>query len=208
MVKLCGKETSTLSIVSLIATAALFIASLIVLIIGGITISYAGDVENLPNFAIANCTVSAVQVATLAGCAFNPNDYGPSYYDEWIAVWQCRETGASIVEDPFSSRFSPNSASRDRNDYPLNVSQVVMCNTVNPPVMYPNADHTRATGCQVWSTCFFDVDMVKYMQLNGVSDRQRGFVLLFTGIALLGISFVFCIVYLVSVWRAYSYVAV
>ena len=115
MVKVCGKETSILSIVSLSATVALFIGSMIVLGIGGVTLNYAGDVENLPNFAIANCTISAVQVVTLKDCGINGGDYGPSHYDEWIAVWQCQETGASIVENPFSARFTASSASRDQN---------------------------------------------------------------------------------------------
>lgn len=205
MVKVCGKETSALTVGSLIASIVLFLGSMIVIIIGGVTLYYAGDVENLPNFAVRNCTVSAVQVTTLTDCGVNGGDYGPPYYDEWIAVWKCQETGASIVENPFSSRISASSASRDQADYPIGASQAVMCNTVDPPVLYPNSDYTQATGCQVWSTCFFDVQMIQYMMANSESDRKRGFILLFTGIGLVGISLIFFFVYIASICRANTY---
>jgi hypothetical protein len=208
MVRICHTEISNVTIVSLTASVALFICSIIVMSIGGSNIHYAGDVENVPNFAPVNCTISAVQVVILPKCAIGSTDFGGRPIDKWIAVWQCQETGASIVENPFAAKLYKQSATNDQGDYSLGASQVVMCNAVNPPVTYPNSDYTPNTGCQVWSTCFFDVTMIEYMKANGKTDKARGFALLFTGLALLGLCLIFVIVYVKSWPRSTSYSAV
>ncbi len=203
MVKLCGQEISNHTVATLSSSIILFVGSIIIIVVASIFIGYAGDIESLPNFGPANCTISKVQVTTLTNCGINAGDYGPPYFNEWIAVWKCKETGASIVENPFAGRFFPQSAYNDQNDYDLDTTHMVMCNTVNSPMLYPTV--TFVTGCQVWSTCFFDVATIKYMQENGESDNRKGFILLFTGIGLLVLSGVMLSVWAISIWKKNGY---
>ncbi len=210
MVKLCGYNFSKPLIAAVLLTALLLIGSIVVMSVGGVLIHYAGDIENLPNFAETNCTIAAVEVATLIDCGTAETEYSSTRYTEWTAVWQCQESGASIVENPFSSRSYRSWALNDRGDYTINSTAVVMCNIVDLPCPFPVVEAKALTQCQVWSTCFFDVEMVKYMQENSESDQHKGYILLFTGIAIMVISACMgmAIVYRQTIYESTTYTQV
>jgi hypothetical protein len=149
------------------------------LLIAGITIvATPYDFENLPYFADTQCTPVSVTVVKMPLCDVVIDSEGSrDYYDEYGAIWKCQETGATIMENPFAGNRQQKIAENSINDFPLQVTQNVSCNTKNPPIQYPG--WTNFFQCQVWNVCFFDTDMIEDLQANSLNRYQRGFHLLY-----------------------------
>lgn len=157
-----------------------------------LTVPY--DFENLPYFAPTTCTPINVTVVKMFNCDEMKTEYGTTYQSEWIAIWKCQETGASLVEHPFAANPQESIAKNDVNDYPLNVLQDITCNTRVPALQYPG--WSNFFGCQVWSTCFFDIDMIEDLQQNAQSRYNRGYHFLIACSIFAGLSVVFIVAYL------------
>lgn len=80
---------------------------------------------------------------------------------KWIMVWT-DGVGRQIVENPFSLRDTRAQAIADRDETKLAINRTCMCRTFtrvsNDSIISANDN------CQVWETCIFNTDFVKYMQ--------------------------------------------
>ena len=182
-----------LLIVMWTATVVTFIASIALVSAGlGIT-QYPIDFANLPNFGNATCTPDAVTTIELNRCyQHSDGDGAIDYYIEWIAVWRCRETGASIVDDSFAAVSSSAVANNSATNYPLGVTEDVFCNQVVPPSSYPNV--VNFGQCQVWNACFFDVSMILDLQANAKNKYDEGLRILYASAGVFG----FCLMLFVA----------
>lgn len=165
-------------------------------------ISVPYDFENLPNFADTQCTPINVNVAKMENCGSLDYEYGTSYYSEYVAVWECKESGASIIENPFAGNRQKSIAKNNMDDYPLNVIQNVSCNNVNLPAKYPNLQSFYQ--CQVWNTCFFDVAMIKDFQENALERYNKGYHLLYATAALAGVLAILFIIFLIVCFNCFN----
>jgi len=183
MVNTCCGEKSKCGIIAMISTIVSFVALFAVFIAGITIVSTPYDFENLPYFADTQCTPSAVLVVKMPLCdATSDAEGGTNYYDEYVAIWKCQETGATILENPFAGNRQEQIAKNSINDFPLQVTQNVSCNTKNPPIQYPGWKNFFQ--CQVWNTCFFDTDMIEDLQANAYDRYQRGYHLLYASAGL------------------------
>lgn len=191
----CGRDLSNCATFGLVVTAIIFVTFFAVLIAGITIVATPYDFENLPYFADTKCTPIAVTVVTMPNCDTTATESGTIYYDQYVAIWQCKETGASILENPFAGNRQESIARNSIGDFPLKITQNVSCNTVNLPVQYPG--WKNFWGCQVWNTCFFDTDMIKDLQANAQTRYNRGFHLLYASAGLAGLSVICFIVSMV-----------
>lgn len=186
-----------IGIISFVVSAILAVASSVVLLSGLTIVASPYDYENLPNFAPSQCTTSAVTVVLMKRCEVFRGEFDDAYFDEWVAVWRCRETGASIIENPFAANRRKTVAVNNMNDYPLEVLQNVTCNTINLPAEYPSV--TNFFQCQVWNTCFFDVDMIEDLQENAAKRYERGHNLLYASAGLFVASCIFFVIFMLDI---------
>ena len=133
----CGNEASKSGMLGFISIIVFLTASFAVMIAGVTIVVTPYDFENLPYFATTQCTPVNVTVVKMPLCDVIRSEYGTGYYDEWIAIWKCLETGASLVENPFAGNGQQSIAMNSMNDFPLGVLQNISCNTLNLPVQYP-----------------------------------------------------------------------
>lgn len=98
-----------------------------------------------------------------------------------------------ILLNPFSGDTNKDLIIRSINDFPLNVTQNVTCNSVNLPTQYPGWKNFYE--CQVWNTCFFDVDMIEDLQENAEIRYNRGYHLLY---ASAGLAVAFIVLLIIS----------
>lgn len=193
----CCAERSKGGIISLVLTMVTFVAFFAVLIAGITIVATPYDFENLPYFSIIQCTPIAVSIIYMPLCdEVNDGDGGIYHYDEYAAIWQCKETGATIMENPFAGNRQRQIAENSMDDFPLNQIQNVSCNTKNLPAQYP--DWTNFFQCQVWNTCFFDTDMIEDLQANSLNRYQRGFHLLYASAGIGALCLVSFIVFIVD----------
>jgi hypothetical protein len=179
-----------MNLTALIVTGLAFVAVLV----AGITIvATPYDFANLPYFEQTQCTPVAVTVVKMPLCDVVSDEFGTEYYDEYVAIWKCNETGASILENPFSGNRQESIAQNNANNYPLNIIQNVSCNSKNLPIAYPGWKNFFQ--CQVWNTCFFDTDMIEDLQINSQDRYNRGFHLLYASIPLFVALVVFFIIF-------------
>jgi len=180
-------------------TAIIVVTASVAVLVAGIALrQYPIDYDNLPNFGNSSCTPTAVTTIKLDNCFVTTDAEGStSAHSEWIAVWKCQETGASIVEDPFSAVNSQTVADNSNNDYPLGVAQDVYCNKVNLPITYPNV--VNFNQCQVWNACFFDVSMIIDLQANAQNRYNQGLHLLLASAGLFGLSIILAVICVVTV---------
>jgi hypothetical protein len=154
-------------------------------LIAGVTLrQYPIDYVSLPNFKNASCTPVEVTTIKFENCFVTTDSESSAvtYSSEWIAVWKCQETNASVVEDPFSAVSSQTVADNSNHDYPLGVTQDVYCNKVTLPSSYPNV--LNYSQCQVWNACFFDGPMIIDLQANAQNRYDQGLHLLFASAGL------------------------
>jgi hypothetical protein len=194
----CG--TTKLGCISLAISITMFVAFFAVLIAGITIVSTPYDFENLPYFAQTQCTPIAVTVVKMPLCEFVSGGEGPdSYYDQYLAIWKCKETGASIIENPFAGNRQLSIAQNSINDFPLQVTQNVSCNTVNLPAQYAN--WTNFYNCQVWNTCMYDIDMIEDLQANAQDRYNRGYHLLYASAGIGGVCLIFLTIYFIDLSR-------
>lgn len=194
----CGKEAEGWNCAGLIVVCFLFVLTFSLMIPAATILNVPYDFDNLPNFATTQCTPVQVSVVKMPGCSVVRGEYSDRYVDEWIAIWKCLETGASLIENPFASNSKQVIAQNSINDYPLNVLQNISCNTAVAPLQYPN--WSNFYGCQVWSTCMLDVDMIQDLQQNAQVRYYRGYQLLYASLVFLVVSFV-----ALAFWLYFSY---
>jgi hypothetical protein len=120
----------------------------------------AGATLTMAGYLAQNCTLDAVQVVACPTGGY-------------VAVWRRKETGFSVLADPFSLQPTQERALLRANDYPLSTSGggngsatttttvPCMCNTAyaNP---YP------VINCKFFDACMLNVPMVEYMQKVGI----------------------------------------
>lgn len=78
---------------------------------------------------------------------------------KWIMVWTDNK-GRSVVENPFASRFTRAEAVSDRTDATLLSNRSCTCRKT---IIGGGTDLTDYN-CQVWETCIFNVEFIKYIQ--------------------------------------------
>lgn len=198
----CGRDASKCAVVALIATIVTFVAFFAVIIAGVTIVATPYDFENLPYFADTQCTPSAVSVVMMPKCDSTTIEGDTTYYDEYVAIWKCLETGASILENPFAGNRQQQIAQNSIGDFPLNVRQNVTCNTVNLPVQYPGWKNFFK--CQVWNTCFFDIDMIEDLQANAVTRYNRGYHLLYASAGIIGLCVICFLAFLIICFECCS----
>lgn len=78
---------------------------------------------------------------------------------KWIMVWSDNK-GRSVVENPFASRFTRAEAVSDRTDATLRSNRSCTCRKTSIGGGTDLTDYN----CQVWETCIFNVEFIKYIQ--------------------------------------------
>ncbi len=122
----------------------------------------AGSTRTMTGYARQNCTLDAVQVV---GCPLGG----------FTAVWRRKETGFSVVSDPFSLLPIRDLAQLHTNDFPLtNMSYPCVCNP-------SYADPYPAINCKFEDVCMLNVPMVEYMQKVGMPFGYAGDTLIAIG---------------------------
>jgi hypothetical protein len=199
----CDGDPSRCKVISFVGVCVTGVAFFIVIIVGMTILGTPYDFENLPYFTDTQCTPVAVTVAKMADCDSVTTDGGATvYYTEYVAVWKCKETGASILENPFTGKRQESIAQNNANDYPLNIIQNVSCNSVNLPINYPGWINFHA--CQVWNTCFFDTDMIHELQNNALYRYNQGYHLLYASAGIGGLCLIFIIIFTVDMYKCCS----
>ena len=174
----------------------LVVIGLVILFIGlvsmiGVGISMmmvSGNGKDLNSYTSRNCTPSASSISYLYRCQTYSGEYRDPYKSEWVAIWQDFATGYTILEDPFSPKDNIIDATRDLGDYIVNSTYPCMCNFNVGSVMYPGVEGVEGVlNCNVWDTCFFDVDLVDYLKANNVNNNRTGIILMGVGLGILGI---------------------
>jgi len=142
---------------------------------GLIVHSSNGDVEHIYGFVETQCTLTAARVVSMPNCV-----PGGQYHikTEYIAIWKREEDGSTVIEDPYAGKSTEDLASRDLDDYPLNVTQRCICN--------PNFVNTYPViqgyvMCQLWKACVLDVDMIIDKQNNSGGYLTASYTLLILG---------------------------
>ena len=132
----------------------LFIFSASLLGIGVRLRTDAASTKTMVGYVKQNCTLVDVQIVAC------PNSGG------YTVVWKRKETGFSVLVDPFSLYPTREIAQLHTNDYPL-VSGVNSTSTTECMCNPNYSDPFPVINCKFEDACMLNVPMVEYMQKVG-----------------------------------------
>src|SRR5579885_2522032 len=72
----------------------------------------AGDINSIPYFEERNCTPILSQVAYLQNCYITDTTNTDHFKSVWFAIWKDKETGYTIIDNPFEGKSEKNIAER------------------------------------------------------------------------------------------------
>lgn len=122
--------------------------------------TWSGSTPTYSSYKATHCTLKAV---TVAGCTTGG----------YAAVWKRGETGATVVQSPFSFRATERLAHLDTNNFPLNQTYDCMCE--QSFIFYPSVN------CDFQGACILDSATVAYMQNVGGVYRYAWLALVVIG---------------------------